>query len=443
MARVAFANSDRDRYRRTLAHEAAHNLGLNCHHDRRLGEGVCGYDVTLVDPEKREVICADPKGGPLFDLMMPGKKEEQAWIVPWTYAHLMHALASPDERKEVRCDSEPSWTHDATPVTPGASLDAHVETLLAVRGEITEDGGAFFPFHRVPASEAYLAAAATIPDAAEGSHEIRFLDEDGKLLRRIRWTPPTYRDDSEDPPPSTPFLWFLPEPAGVTTVQLLAGERVLELLEVPPEAPEVEEPRHEEPPGGLSLYGESLREPVTVSWSARSPGPESSSLPFDSPPLSHRLWFSNDDGASWIPVAANLTGEKVAVDVDRAVLPGGAKCRFKVTTSDGYRETEEVGEPFALPDRRPTAEIVLPRDGAKYRQGRELRLVGRADDLEDGALTGDQLRWHSDVTGLLGAGEELWVELAPEKHEITLVAVDSAGNESDPAVVVVDVQPEE
>jgi chitinase len=55
-------------------------------------------------------------------------------------------------------------------------------------------------------------------------------------------------------------------------------------------------------------------------------------------------------------------------------------------------------------------------------------LYGTAYDLEDGALTGEALRWSSSLDGDLGTGEGIsTVDLSTGRHVITLRVTDSDG----------------
>lgn len=446
LGRVAFGNSNGERYRRTLAHEMAHNLGINCHHVRKVDDDVIGYDVNLIGPAARESALhqGGVSGTPLFDVMKAGEVEANAWIVPWTYQHVLNALTSPEQRRSIKCSTSLIADTEDTPAAKLIDLPADTSHLLAIRGQIEEDGGSFFPFYHVPAEGPFRIAASTVPSGGQGTHEVRLIGAQGEILQSIRWTPPFDQDDSEQATPSVPFTWFIPKRGDVAAVVLLRGQTRLASFIVDAEAPGIEQPQIG-PVRKEDRFDGPPQELRTVKWKEKQTGTPGD--PFDNKNLRHRLWFSNDDRKSWIPVATNLSSDadgEVKVEVNQALLPGGPSCRFKVTTTDGYNVTEEESPPFVLPNRPPQAHVISPRPVTTVDQGTAIRLVGEAFDLEQGILSGNQLRWWSDLQDELGRGTVLEVpNLLPGRHQIHLTATDDAENVSDPAIITVEVRPVE
>lgn len=77
----------------------------------------------------------------------------------------------------------------------------------------------------------------------------------------------------------------------------------------------------------------------------------------------------------------------------------------------------------------PTVVIDAPADGAVYAYDEAIPFSATATDLEDGALSGANLVWTSDlVTSALGAGASLNLVLpVPGDHLVTCTATDSDG----------------
>jgi hypothetical protein len=74
---------------------------------------------------------------------------------------------------------------------------------------------------------------------------------------------------------------------------------------------------------------------------------------------------------------------------------------------------------------------------AHVRAGDLLVLTGLASDLEDGPLSGSQLRWRSTIDGPLGDGDELAVDaLSVGVHRLTLSVTDSGGLTGEAEVTV-------
>lgn len=173
--------------------------------------------------------------------------------------------------------------------------------------------------------------------------------------------------------------------------------------------------------------GESLGGSVLVQWTAQDadPGDE----------LTYNLWYSHDNGATWLPVAAGLTGT-TSLDLDLSWVAGGASARMRVEASDGfYTAGDDSDGTFSVPDKAPWAAISLPQAGSVVTP--PLTLQGMAYDLEAGELEGLALAWASDLDGHLGTGSTLRdVELSPGEHLLTLTATDSQGLAASDAVTV-------
>jgi hypothetical protein len=76
----------------------------------------------------------------------------------------------------------------------------------------------------------------------------------------------------------------------------------------------------------------------------------------------------------------------------------------------------------------PVATIFHPSNGETRTAGVDIPFSGRANDPQDGALTGSSLVWTSDLTGALGTGETFNAPLTAGTHRITLTATDSDAN---------------
>lgn len=78
----------------------------------------------------------------------------------------------------------------------------------------------------------------------------------------------------------------------------------------------------------------------------------------------------------------------------------------------------------------PVATITTPASGTTIPSGGSIMLAGTGTDAEDGAITGADLAWESNIDGALGTGSPLHATaLTDGDHNITLTATDSDGNE--------------
>lgn len=76
----------------------------------------------------------------------------------------------------------------------------------------------------------------------------------------------------------------------------------------------------------------------------------------------------------------------------------------------------------------PVPTITHPGDGETRPAASSVPFIGAATDVEDGAITGSDLVWQSNLDGVLGTGETFSRTLSAGQHVITLTATDSDGN---------------
>jgi hypothetical protein len=91
----------------------------------------------------------------------------------------------------------------------------------------------------------------------------------------------------------------------------------------------------------------------------------------------------------------------------------------------------------------PQVTLSLPADNSTFLESEPVLFEGSASDTEDGALTGNALRWTSDLDGLIGTGESFNRDfLSVGSHTITLTATDSQGaTGSESITLVIDPDP--
>ena len=106
-----------------------------------------------------------------------------------------------------------------------------------------------------------------------------------------------------------------------------------------------------------------------------------------------------------------------------------------------YARCYNGGDPTTIPlpqNTMPRAQILFPPNNHTKHEADGVFLLGRADDPQDGALTGMDLQWDSNrVDGPLGFGDrEFQVFLPVGEHLVTLTATDSNGNVATAEVTV-------
>lgn len=165
--------------------------------------------------------------------------------------------------------------------------------------------------------------------------------------------------------------------------------------------------------------GGSLSLPVDIAWQASDP---------DGDQLSFSVLYSNDDGQTWRPLAAEIQARALRLTTYKG-LPGTSKGRFKVVASDGFHAAEDVSDrAFRVPNSPPEVAILSPRTGTTARQGATVVLQGIASDLEDTPQAPGRVRWTSNLDGRLGDQVQLLVRtLRPGRHRLSFSATDSDG----------------
>ena len=129
------------------------------------------------------------------------------------------------------------------------------------------------------------------------------------------------------------------------------------------------------------------------------------------------------DGRSEL-LAAGLSESSIEIESSR--VPGGSAA-LKVIASDGFHRSESNPVTIELPNLAPQVLILTPEDGESVEGGSTIGLRASVRDPERESLEGDQILWHSDLTGFLGIGTDLDVVLPPGTHVLTAEAADSGG----------------
>jgi hypothetical protein len=170
--------------------------------------------------------------------------------------------------------------------------------------------------------------------------------------------------------------------------------------------------------------GSTVTNTLNLTWAGNDP---------DGDALLYTVRYSNDNGATWIPLGAQTTATSLSVDMTTG-LPGGANALVQVMASDGVHSGSAIVGPFSVQRHAPQANIMNDAFAgldlnatAGALQSETVVLRGRGYDAEDGTLGGNALQWQ--LTGQItrtGDGEQLTlIGLPPGTYEVTLTATDS------------------
>ena len=142
--------------------------------------------------------------------------------------------------------------------------------------------------------------------------------------------------------------------------------------------------------------------------------------------LTYMIRYSNDGGATWQVVAANL--RDAACQVRLRLMSGGDRCLLQVVASSGIRTSVAQTEPFASPLKLRTAFILSPERKTEVPVGGQVVLRGGAFSPDFGLGDMEDVVWNSNLDGLLGRGFELVADnLSSGFHTITLTVPDGVG----------------
>jgi uncharacterized repeat protein (TIGR03803 family) len=319
------------------------------------------------------------------------------WISVETYRELLTAISS-------------RWG-----VSPAPSPFAIAQALppqLIIRGfvNVTADTIEWLPFQ-------CFSDVADLVTTPSGEYEVRMLDGANAVLAETSFAallPDDFEAAGDDY--RAPFVAALPFNPSSRRVEIRRGGVLKAAATASPNLPLVELLA---PNGGETLEGEEF----DVRWEV---------FDVDGDTLSFTLEYSADNGATWNSLGTDLRGTNLVVDVPG--LKGGAAARFRVLASDGFHCTmDESDGSFQVTDRGPEVFIRYPADHARFYARQSVHLHGFALDKEDGELLPDSLEWRSDLDGVLGSGEEVFVkasQLTEGVHRISLTGRDSGGRTS-------------
>ena len=394
-----------------LAHAVAHNLGLYHPCAQAQPAPCCGAGHSD-DPE------LPPRDWPYWNtgiqeygfdvfegaVVLPATADLMTWCAPrW--------LSPFHYRKLFRSNGEP-WPPD-TPEPPGNPRQAGAGVYLLAGGLVYTDGVVSFdPFWQLTASEPPLSP----PQG--GSYCLEVQDVAYTVLVSQCFDLAFVDYEAGEAGEVAGFITALPLDPAASRVVLRQGVVTLGEVAASAHAPQVTVLA---PEAGRLRTGS-----VTVEWTGQDddPGDE----------LAFVLSYSSDDGATWLPVAVNLTGTN-SFELDLSYLPGGTACRVQVQASDGWHTAGDTSASFQVPGKAPLAGILEPLDGAVL--AAPVTLQGYGYDLEDGQLDGAALAWSSDRDGPLGSGDMLWdVDLSLGQHTLSLEVTDSQGHTRTATVVI-------
>ena len=257
-----------------------------------------------------------------------------------------------------------------------------------------------------------------VPDLVPGDYSLRLLDASNNVLADYAFTP--LLDEGTG---TLGFSQVVALEPGTTTVQLvkLDGDQVLASQAISANPPAVNDVVLVDAPNPVTGV-------VTLEWSASDPDGDS---------LTYEVIFSRDDGISFMPVAAGLTGS--SAQIDTASLPGtaGDNGILRVVASDGVNTGYGDTAPFVMASKMPDPFIITPEDGLHIHYGQLVNFSGMALDVQDGTVADEGLSWQDEDFQEISSGALLSLDKLPiGSNIIYLKATNSAGKSAYAQVTV-------
>ncbi len=407
---TAFGNTDPARFQRTFAHELGHLVGLE-HNNATIATNGIDVEHHLLDTQGLAQLFPTTKK----DVMVAGQLTNSAFVREASLSAFLN-----DNR--VKCPP-------MSPLQGGGRRGEDDAPLLRVCGTIGHD----LPRTATLDPLFFIDGVTSTRDDLSGDLLVVARDGDGEAIWGVRTD--TRRTQSSCGGDAaihshSPFYVMIPSVIGgsvvasVDVVDLLGQQQVVASRSASAHPPMTVIGSVETIEGGVIQGGPEpliLKGIVRVSWTAGDA---------DADPLTHHVFYSADDGASWLPVAVNVVGD--SVEFDSAYLPStrGLAARFRVRTTDGFGS---VDSPVLLAaalgtGAPPDVHLLSPNDQTSHKQSGAIILHASAWDLEDRYLDESAVTWTSSIDGPIAVGRLAIVDsLSPGMHLLTVTGVDTDG----------------
>ncbi len=278
---------------------------------------------------------------------VPNDFDKRTFLEPLDYQHTLSWILANDHS-------------DIGPLAPAATQTLRLNGVIDQSDVVT-------------VTMSYLMGSGGVltPPTNEGSYELDLHDGSNTLLSIQRFTLPTGHTHGSSVIPGV-FNLHVPFPAGAHKAEIRHNGTVIWSATVSAHAPTAS---FIAPNGGSY----NAANPIHVTWNASD---------LDGDPLQYSLAYSTDNGATWVQVAADITGN--SFDWTPGFIPASTQARLRLTASDGFNTGQAVSNAFTLNARPPFAFIMSPENGATFTEGAVAPLAGgsmTAEGTDQGSFT--------------------------------------------------------
>ncbi len=309
---------------------------------------------------------------------------------------------------------------DFLPLAPATNLyQTTTQDALAIFGELNQTTRQLslqpiFILFNVP----------DIVPPTHGDYAIVLRDADGGELARYSFSPYGIGGGpSPDPSQEIEYSYIselVPNVTGTTSLEIEdPGGNILAQVTAGPALPTVQVTS---PNRGSIEDGDT----VTVTWTASDP---------DGDLLTFNVDYSSDNGVSWEPAGLFYTDTQAIID--QTNLPAGNLALMRVSASDGIHTTQATSDPFTVPNRVPTGQIIEPSTDVTIAVSQTVTFEGQVYDIDLGNLDDTNIEWSSNIDGFVGNGAIYNTDsLSVGVHTITMTADDGQGGVITDQVIV-------
>jgi hypothetical protein len=410
----------KDRPLSSVAHEVGHLMGRE-HASAACGGGANGQVGEDWPPDQQgflqgvgvdlrtNAVLFPPRDGtnPYYDFMSycgtNGSGDPDHWISVkgWNEEMAVLAAGQPGEIKL------PFLKKPADTIRPLQAAPA----IMIVRAIAHQDG--YIEIVKVgPGNPAHPVA----PDPASPYHLVA-KDSDGNVLfdEGMKVDDIHIHGAAEDS-----FLTVTAPADGIASVEIVKDSQTVAMKAASANLPVVSD---------LSVEVDAIRAGARLSratWTA---------IDADGDPLTAKVDYSADGGATWRPIY--LGPNQDGADLPAELLSTSSQGMIAVRVSDGFHETRVTSDPFATGGTRPVVEIISPSPKERFRSGSAITLSGDAQDDSKNPIPGDSLIWSDQNGQALGSGKSLMLSgVAPGTHSYTLTATDAQGRVRSQSVTI-------
>jgi hypothetical protein len=302
--------------------------------------------------------------------------------------------------------------YDFMAANQGGAQNASTQEIesLGLQGDFLSVYGLIYP-NRDTATISRLrrlSEVSRIPPYGKGNYSIRLLNKEGSVLAAYVFLPSKVYDFDE---PALSFGQIVEFVGGTRKVQIFENRtgKILTERSLSLHSPVIQNVRL------VGWLPNPVTGVVTLAWDASDS---------DGDPLVFDIFYSRDNGTSFMPLKINVVGNSTAIDT--AGLGGASTAVLRVVASDGVQSSAGQTAPFAMANKPPDVFIVAPQDGVEIQYGQLVNFIGEATDLQ-GDVSPFNMAWRNQYGGL-GLGPMLSVaDLPVGENVITFTAKNGNG----------------